>query len=107
MTVLGLTCGFSLIRGLWPVWGLLTPLIWGSSLRRTLSRRSRPTVLRAVCAILAALLDNRYNQLGASSAATESRSAISTVVDRSASAASTSATLAAVHRVPACVEINH
>ena len=31
MTVLGLTCGFSLIRGLWPVWGLLTPLIWGLS----------------------------------------------------------------------------
>ena len=29
MTVLGLTCGFSLIRGLWPVWGLLTPLILG------------------------------------------------------------------------------
>ena len=27
MTVLGLTCGFSSVRGLWPVWGLLTPLI--------------------------------------------------------------------------------
>mmetsp|Transcript_21356 Transcript_21356/g.67009 ORF Transcript_21356/g.67009 Transcript_21356/m.67009 type:complete len:155 (+) Transcript_21356:90-554(+) len=27
MTVVGILCGFSLVRGLWPVWGLLTPLI--------------------------------------------------------------------------------
>ena len=29
MTVTALTCGFCLIKALWPVWGLLTPLILG------------------------------------------------------------------------------
>ena len=27
MTGVGIACGASLLRGLWPVWGLLTPLI--------------------------------------------------------------------------------
>ena len=27
MTAIGVVCGISLIRGLWPVWGLLTPFI--------------------------------------------------------------------------------
>mmetsp|Transcript_18095 Transcript_18095/g.53811 ORF Transcript_18095/g.53811 Transcript_18095/m.53811 type:complete len:155 (+) Transcript_18095:242-706(+) len=30
MTAVGLLCGFGLLRGLWPVWGLLTPLILAS-----------------------------------------------------------------------------
>lgn len=36
MTVTGIACGFGLIRGLWPLWGLLTPVILAVTFMATL-----------------------------------------------------------------------